>query len=139
MLIMRREYETQARLCSICLSEAFRRHQISNLFLGWWGTISFFMTFYFLFANTRAFFEARKELGRMVERREFRPVVPQGSPEERLAPFRHNVRLRLRRNESARSIAEDLAELHQVPLRDAETFVQSVERESAATSGTAAP
>jgi hypothetical protein len=58
--------------------------------------------------------------------------VPQGAPSERLSPFRHNVRLRLRRDEAASAIAADLAALHQVSLADAEAFVQSIENEGPA-------
>lgn len=127
---MRREHETQGRLCSKCLGEAFRKHQLSNLFLGWWGTISFFMTVVFLIDNTRTYFAARKDLRRHDERREASRFVPQGTPSERLSPFRHNVRLRLRRHEDPSAVAEDLARLHHVPLADAEEFVQALEREA---------
>lgn len=65
--------------------------------------------------------------------------MPQGEPSERLSPFRHNVRLRLRRDEAARAIAADLAALHQVPLADAEAFVQSIENESASAGDTNPP
>jgi hypothetical protein len=136
MLVMRREHETQGRLCAKCLGEAFRKHQLSNLFLGWWGTISFFMTIVFLIDNTRNYFTARKDLTRMSERREAARFVPQGPASARLAPFRHNVRLRLRREEAASAIAEDLAQLHQVPLADAEEFVQAIEREAEPTAST---
>lgn len=129
MLFMRRVYETEGRLCSQCLGEAFRKHQLSNLFLGWWGTISFFMTFVFLIENTRVYFAARKDLRGMLERREAARFVPQGTPAERLSPFRHNVRLRLRRDEAPADIAADLASTHQVELADAEAFVRSVEGE----------
>jgi hypothetical protein len=129
MLFMRREYATEGRLCSSCLGQAFRKHQLSNLFLGWWGTISFVMTFIFLIDNIRVYFRARRDLARLVERKEASRVVPQGSPSERLAPFQHNVRLRLRRDEDASTIAADLAALHQVPLSDAEAFVQSIASE----------
>jgi hypothetical protein len=93
--------------------------------------ISFVMTFIFLIENTRQYFVARGELKRMVERKEASAFVPQGSPSERLAPFRHNVRLRLRRDETPAVIAADLATTHQVPLDDATAFVNSIETEAA--------
>jgi hypothetical protein len=98
------------------LERAFRKHQLCNLFLGWWGMISFVMTWIFLVENTRVYFAARGDLRRMVERQEASRYVPQGSPSERLAPFQHNVRLRLRGDEAASAIAADLAATHQVPL-----------------------
>ena len=138
MLIMRRVYETQGRLCAACLGRAFRKHQLSNLFLGWWGTISLFVTFVYLIENTRVYLTARRELTRLSERREATRYVPQGAPSERLGPFRHNVRLQLRRGEEASLIAAELAARHQVPLADAEAFVQSIENEAPAAPGAAA-
>jgi hypothetical protein len=129
LLFMRQVYETEGRLCSACLSRAFRKHQLCNVFLGWWGMISFVMTWVFLFENTRVYFTARRELNGMLERREATRFVPEGSPEDRLAPFRHNVRLRLRRGEDPGVVAVDLAETHQVPVGTAEAFVSGVERE----------
>jgi hypothetical protein len=130
MLFMRRTYATEGRLCSECLGKAFTKHQLSNLFLGWWGTISFFMTFVFLIDNTRVYFAARRDLKHMRERKEASRFVPQGSASERLSPFRHNVRLRLRRDEEPSRIAADLAETHQVALSDAEAFIRSIEDEA---------
>lgn len=130
MLFMRREYATEGQLCARCLGKAFRRHQLSNLLLGWWGTISFFMTFVFLIDNTRVYLGARKDLRRMLGRREAARFIPEGTPSERLAPFRHNVRLRLRRDEVPSDIAADLASTHHVELADAEAFVRDIEGEA---------
>ncbi|HVY25936.1 MAG TPA: hypothetical protein VHB79_05265 [Polyangiaceae bacterium] len=134
LLIMRQVYQTEGRLCQDCLGRAYRKHQLSNLFLGWWGMISFVLTFVFLIENTRQYFVARRELKRMVERKEASQVVPEGSPGERLAPFRHNVRLRLRRDETPAAIAADLAATHRVPLDDATAFVSSIATEATASS-----
>jgi hypothetical protein len=129
MLFMRREHETQGRLCAKCLAEAFRRHQLSNLVLGWWGTISFFLTWVFLIENTRGYFAARKQLSTLAERRAAMRFVPRGNPLERLSPFRHNVKLRLRREEPVGAIAADLASTHEVSLADAEAFVLGIQSE----------
>jgi hypothetical protein len=134
MLFMRQTHETEGRLCWDCLGKAFRKHQLCNLFLGWWGMISFAMTCIFLVENTRVYFAARGDLRRMLERKQASRVTPEGAPGERLAPFRHNVRLRLRRDELPSAVATDLASTHEVPLADAEAFVKSVEDELA-TSG----
>jgi hypothetical protein len=134
MLIMRQMHQTEGRLCQDCLGRAYRKHQLCNLFLGWWGMISFVLTFVFLIENTRQYFVARSELKRMVDRKEGSRFVPQGSPGEILAPFRHNVRLRLRREETPAAIAADLAATHQVPLDDATAFVSSIATEAATSS-----
>jgi hypothetical protein len=139
MLFMRQEYETQGRLCTACLGRAFRKHQLCNLLLGWWGMISFVMTLVFLVDNVRVYLGARRDLTRLREHREASRFVPQGTPSERLTPFRHNVRLRLRRDEPASAIAADLAAVHQVPLADAEAFVQSIEGDSLAAPEAAPP
>jgi len=132
MLFMRRTYETNGRLCAACLGRLFRKHQLSNLVFGWWGTISFFMTFVYLIENTRAYLAARKDIKRLCERQDSARFVREGSASERLAPFRHNVRLRLRRDEGPNAIATDLAATHHVPLADAEAFVLEIENEVAA-------
>ena len=134
MLFMRRVFETEGRLCRECLSRTFWKHQLSNFFLGWWGMISFVMTWVFLIDNTFTFLRARGELRDGEARRDSLRVIPQGDPRERLAPFRHNVRLRLKREDAAR-IAADLAETHEVPLMDAQAFVHSVEQEFSVTEG----
>jgi hypothetical protein len=132
LLVMRREHETSGRLCRPCLGKAFRRHQLSNLVLGWWGVLSFVLTWVYLVDNCRVYFGAKKELARMAQRPGTARFVAEGSASERLLPFRHNVRLRLRRDEDAVRIAADLAQTHQVPLADAEAFVQElIDREFA--------
>jgi hypothetical protein len=126
MLITRQEHETDGKLCAKCLGLAFRKHQLSNLIFGWWGAISFIMTWFYLFDNFRAYFAAKNDLARMADRREGAGFVPEGTASERLTPFRHNVRLRLRRDEDAARIAADLAATHHVPLADAQAFVQEL-------------
>ena len=49
---LRQTYSTRARLCNSCLHEAYFHHLLRNVTLGWWGTISFFATIYYLLANT---------------------------------------------------------------------------------------
>ncbi|MDF3070071.1 MAG: hypothetical protein K0R38_5672 [Polyangiaceae bacterium] len=130
MLFMRREYETQGRLCASCLKDVFRRHQVNNLLLGWWGVISFVLTWFYLIDNTRDYLAARKELAQLGQRRDSSRFVPEGTPSERLARFRHNVRLRLRREEAVERIVADLMSTHDVPRADAEAFVRDIENES---------
>ncbi|MEO8360955.1 MAG: hypothetical protein ABI672_13065 [Vicinamibacteria bacterium] len=126
---MRQTHATDGRLCATCLGRAYRKHQLSNLVFGWWGMISFFMTWAYLVNNTVTYFQARGELQGMASRSEKRRVAPQGSPSERLEPFRYTVRLRLRNAEDLAAIASDLADTHQVPLSDARAFVDALAAE----------
>ena len=132
MLIMRRVYTTQGELCRRCLSKRFWHHTLSNLTLGWWGTISFFMTWYFLVSNTFTYVRAQGELGREGARK-VEPVrsIAAGEDARRiLERFEHNVRLRLRTGETPEEVARDLARFHGVELADAQRFVTQV-REAA--------
>src|SRR3982751_2946576 len=62
MLFTRQVHTTAGYLCRPCLHRAFGKHTLLNLTVGWWGTISFFMTWYFLFSNTTAYMRGLGEL-----------------------------------------------------------------------------
>lgn len=50
MLLARRNQEIQGYFCKSCINKLFREYFLTDLFLGWWGTISFIITpFYLLF------------------------------------------------------------------------------------------
>jgi hypothetical protein len=51
MLFMRREKQMKGRLCKKCISDTFWNFTMTNLFLGWWGVISFFATCAFMIGN----------------------------------------------------------------------------------------
>jgi hypothetical protein len=51
MLVMRRSYRVQGPLCSTCFREQFTRLTAINIFLGWWGVISMFVTPAWLLMN----------------------------------------------------------------------------------------
>src|SRR6476469_2044588 len=62
MIVARRTYVTDADLCRTCLGAALKKHQLSNLALGFWGFISFFATIYYLVDNILAHGRAKAEL-----------------------------------------------------------------------------
>jgi hypothetical protein len=128
MLVMRQVHTTAGELCRSCLKRAFWRHTFSNVTLGWWGMISFFMTWYFLFANIGEYTRALGELGADAPVPVAAPrMIAEGEAAlERLAVFAHNVRLRLRAGEAADEIARDLAATHDVTVSDATAFVRNV-------------
>ncbi len=127
MLFMRREYTTAGRLCRRCLRSAFWHHTLRNLTLGWWGTISFFMTWYFLASNLIVYVRARSELGKARPSQAPRPAVATGDEAWRiLGPFEHNVRMLLRSGDQPADIARDLARTHGVTPEAAQRFVEQV-------------
>jgi hypothetical protein len=52
MLLMRQERTYKGIMCRSCAKKTFTRVQLHNLFLGWWGTISFLATAIYLPTNT---------------------------------------------------------------------------------------
>jgi hypothetical protein len=130
MLIMRREYTTRGELCRSCLGRAFWHHTLRNLTLGWWGTISLLMTWYFLASNLVTYVRARSELGKAAPRRTARATASGEEARRLLEPFEHNVRMRLRDGEAPEEVARDLARFHGVELASAQRFVDQL-REAA--------
>jgi hypothetical protein len=132
MLFMRQTYSTRARLCDACLHQAYFHHLWRNLLLGWWGTISFFATAYYLIANTFVYVTTLRKL-KHAPASEAAPSastdatnVSAADAQALLEPFAHNVRLRLGAGDSVDDIGRDLASLRGVPLADATRFVASV-------------
>jgi len=124
---MRREYATQGQLCRSCLDRAFWHHTLRNVTLGWWGLISFFLTWYFLAGNLIAYVRARSELGEVRPREAPRVELAEGDEAQRiLGPFEHNVRMLLRTGDEPEAIARDLARTHRVAPTAAQHFVEQV-------------
>ncbi|MCE9671818.1 hypothetical protein LY474_28830 [Myxococcus stipitatus] len=127
MLFARRSYTTAADLCRRCLGRAFWHHTLRNLTLGWWGTISFFVTWYYLLSNLVTYVQARVEMGRSLQRQAPAVAVAKGEAALRiLAPFEHNVRMQLRLGDDPADIARDMARLHGVEATDAHAFVERI-------------
>jgi hypothetical protein len=149
-LLWREVHDTRNYLCGPCLGSALRHHQLHNLVFGWWGVISVFVTVYFLVVNVIAWADARRrlalaaaELDRKARVDVWRggaagpgsggPPFADGSIEafpvaasRELAPFLHNVRMRLGAGESAAEIGRDLARTHGVGEPEALRFVDAV-------------
>jgi hypothetical protein len=51
MLVMRQSRHYQGRACRGCSSDLFMKTTLHTLVLGWWGTISLFLTPIFIFSN----------------------------------------------------------------------------------------
>jgi hypothetical protein len=128
MLVLRQTYSTRARLCNDCLHQAYFHHLLRNVTLGWWGTISFFATIYYLLANTFVYVTTLQKLRKAPAAAPAPGAAEVDTVEarKRLEPFEHNVRLRLAAGDAAEDIGRDLAALRNVPLDEAARFVASV-------------
>lgn len=51
MLVARRQLSIKANMCKKCTNKYFFRYTLTNLFLGWWGVISFFATCFYMVNN----------------------------------------------------------------------------------------
>lgn len=51
MLVARRQLHIKAKMCKNCTNKYFWKYTFTNLFLGWWGVISFFATLVFMINN----------------------------------------------------------------------------------------
>ena len=127
MFIARRVYSTHGDLCRQCLHRSFWSHTLRNVTLGWWGTISFFMTWYYLVSNLLTYLFALHELRGQRPRQAARTQEVAGAEAQRLLePFEHNVRLRLRDGETPETVGRELARIHGVELAAAMRFVEQV-------------
>ncbi|QSQ19444.1 hypothetical protein JY651_29485 [Pyxidicoccus parkwayensis] len=123
---MRRSYTTSGELCRRCLNAAFWHHTLRNLTLGWWGTISFFVTWYYLLSNIVTYVQARIEIGKTRQRHAPRPVATGDDAFSILQPFEHNVRMQLRMGDAPEEIARHMVRLHGVEAAAALRFVERI-------------
>lgn len=128
MFIRRRSEITQAKVCRHCLNRVFGRHMLANLTLGWWGTISFFMTIHFTIKNITEYFRASSYLRELSE---YRGKTAADNPhvenaEQQLEPFRHTIKMRIEGGEDCETIALSMAEIRQVSLQQARDYVEKI-------------
>lgn len=50
-LVMRFNKSIKGELCKNCITQTFWRFTLTDLFLGWWGVISFFVTPFYILNN----------------------------------------------------------------------------------------
>lgn len=56
-LLMRYTKSYKGNMCRLCAKKVFKKVEVHNLFLGWWGTISFIVTPVYLLANANNYFK----------------------------------------------------------------------------------
>lgn len=58
-MIVQRQYRTiDGNLCKKCIDDNFWKLTLTTLIFGWWGTISFFITPFYLIGNTYQYIRA---------------------------------------------------------------------------------
>jgi hypothetical protein len=62
MLFIRRTYRLDGNLCKSCIRKHFMEFTIKNLLLGWWGTISLFVTPVYAIQNVASYVSAMRAL-----------------------------------------------------------------------------
>ena len=67
MLFIRRTYKIEGNLCKSCIKKHFTQFMVKNLLLGWWGTISLFVTPIYAIQNVASYFSAMRALRGMPE------------------------------------------------------------------------
>jgi hypothetical protein len=60
LLVARLTASVRGRLCKACITRYYWQYFFINLFLGWWGLISFILTPILLISNTVYFIKSRK-------------------------------------------------------------------------------
>ena len=55
MFVSRRKYELKAEMCKACLHKQFLKFTLMNIFLGWWGMISFWVTPVYILRNVEEY------------------------------------------------------------------------------------
>ncbi|MDQ3031574.1 MAG: hypothetical protein M3Y87_04095 [Myxococcota bacterium] len=136
MLIMRRMETVTAHHCSGCLLREFARFQGLNMLLGWWGTISFFMTIVYTFQNLYSVVVGRGTLATSTAPARAEAAARDHARESidaeaELGRFKHTIRNRLRAGDTADAIAADMVEVADVPLRKAQAYVARLARDEA--------
>jgi hypothetical protein len=127
MLFTRRTYTSHSRMCRPCAGRAFWHHQLRNVVLGWWGFISFCLTWWYLASNIVRYIGAVRGI-RNDERERTAPGEPRSAAAAlRVAPFEVNVAWRLGDGDCPHDIARDLAEAAGVTEQCARLFVSSAE------------
>lgn len=136
MLVMRQTYTTQGKLCRSCLNRAMFSHTWKNLLLGWWGTISFILTWVYLFRNTFVFIGAHASLSKGGKQL---PPTGSGLPgarplqgasaQQKLSAFENNVRMELRGGALPYDVAEGLVKTHGVDFDTAYEFVKQIKKQ----------
>lgn len=123
MLVMRQSRSLSGNLCKSCIHSNFWKYTLTNMFLGWWGTISFFVTPFFILNN----------VGRYLFCLTMPPVPPGASAPEltddvvkQLTPLTKEIFDRMGQDEEFSEVAEDIARRTGVTPGQVAVYVRAV-------------
>ena len=126
LLFLRYEGGVRGELCKACVHRYYWKYTALNLACGWWGLMSFLMTWFFLIRNSYHYIEA---LAMGAPERE--GEVP-ALTEEHLEKLRPHLDLVLERlddkDRTIEGIAAELAEKSQASIQAATLFVHLIRR-----------
>ena len=127
-LFMRFPKSVEGRLCKSCIHKHFWGMSTTTLFLGWWGTISFIVTPFFLLNNIARYLFC---LG-------MAPVGPDASPPrmtdeaiERIQPHLPDLVSRLNSGEEFTAVAASIAERAGVTPGQVTLYLQALAQSQA--------
>ncbi len=125
MLFMRQSKSVEGYLCKSCIHRHFWKMTGTNLFLGWWGTISFIITPFLILNNVGRY---RFCVGMTAPSPDAeRPVLTEEAF-QKLNPHAQHLFDRLNAEDDFQEVAEDVAERTKVTPALVALFVQAVAR-----------
>lgn len=123
LLVVRFSRSVEGSLCKSCIHKHFWRMTATTLFLGWWGTISFFVTPFLVLNN----------VGRYLFCLGMEGVPPGAAPPtltdedlKRIEPHASELFRRINSGEDFAAVAHDTADLAGVTPGQVVLFVQAV-------------
>jgi hypothetical protein len=122
-LLVRFSKSVEGELCKSCIHRYFWSFTGVNLFFGWWGTISFLVTPFFVLNNVFRYLTCLPM-----------PPVPSGATEpqltdeaiEKLRPYTDELVGRLNEGGKFKEVAEDIAHLAGVTPGQVVCYVQAL-------------
>lgn len=125
MLVMRRSKSIEGFLCKSCIHRHFWSMTGTNLFLGWWGTISFFITPFLILNNVGRYLFCLGMPGTPPDAE--RPVLTDEAV-SKIKPQAQHLFDRLNAGDDFPEVVQDVAERANVPPAQVALFVQAVVR-----------
>jgi len=124
-LFVRFPRSAKGNLCKSCIHRFFWKYTSTTFFLGWWGTISFCVTPFYVLNNT---FRYLASLG-------MQPVPPDASkPEltqdavEKLEPYADDLIMRLNEGEPLAKVTEEVGERAGVTPGQVQLYLSALTR-----------
>ena len=122
-LVMRFSKTAEGRMCKDCVHKTFWEFTLINLFLGWWGVISFIVTPFFILNN----------VGRYLFCLGMEPVPPDAVQPEltnevvaRIQPYTDDLIAQMNAGDEFERIAEDISQKARVSQGQVALYVHAL-------------